>query len=103
MENNGIMRIIFSRKGFDSSSGSAGKLVLDTRSPLRHVLWGWLQIDKVLKIDGCNISEYEWARYHPHFHRDSDANNTLYIACRYLTLPGESFEGLEGAGNTYFR
>jgi|SRR3990172_1294734 len=76
---------------------STGKLAWDTRSPLRHVLWGWLQIDKVLKIDGCNLSEYEWAKYHPHFHRNSDKNNTLYIARRYLTLPGVSLEGLVGA------
>jgi hypothetical protein len=76
----------------------AGRLVWDKRSPLRHVLWGWLQIDEVLKIDGCNISKYEWARYHPHFHRDSDENNTLYIARRHLTLPGESCDGPAGAG-----
>lgn len=77
---------------------SEGKLVWDTRSPLRHVIWGWLQIDKILQIDGCCTSAYQWARYHPHFHRPSDANNTLYIAHRALTIPGLSLEGVEGAG-----
>ena len=77
---------------------SAGKLVWDKRSPLRHVLWGWLQIDKVLNIDSCDQSEYEWAKYHPHFHRSSDTNNTLYIARKYLKLPGISSGELVGAG-----
>lgn len=77
---------------------TAGKLVWDTRSPLRHVLWGWLQIDKVLKVDGCNLAMYGWAKYHPHFHRNSDANNTLYVARRYLSLPGVAAGGLSGAG-----
>ena len=76
----------------------AGKFMWDTSSPLRHILWGWLQIDKVLEIDSCQRAEYEWAQYHPHYHRSSDANNTLYIARRYLTLPSLSFAGLEGAG-----
>lgn len=83
---------------FQNIIQSSGKLKWDTRSPLRHVLWGWLQIDEVLKIDGCNLSDYEWATYHPHFHRNSDTNNTLYIASRYLTLSGVSSCGSAGAG-----
>lgn len=77
---------------------TTGKLAWDTRSPLRHVLWGWLQIDEVLKVDGCNLPKYGWAKYHPHFHRNSDTNNTLYVARRYLTLPGVAAGGLVGAG-----
>jgi len=76
----------------------SGKLQWDKSSPLRHVLWGWLQIDEVLKIDGCSLSVREWAKYHPHFHRNPDTNNTLYIGRRHLTLPGVSPRGLAGAG-----
>ncbi len=74
------------------------KLVWDTSSPRRHIFWGWLQIDKVLTIDSCKRSDYRWAEYHPHFHRSSDKNNTLYIASRYLTLPGLSLSKRAGAG-----
>lgn len=77
---------------------SSGKLEWDTRSPRRHVLWGWLQIDEAVKIDGCDLSKYEWARYHPHFQRKPEANNTVYVARKYLALPGVSSEGLIGAG-----
>ena len=77
---------------------SSGKFDWDTRAPRRHIFWGWLQIDKVIKIDDCNLSEYKWANYHPHFHRNSDSNNTLYIARRHLSLPGISSGGIVGAG-----
>jgi hypothetical protein len=77
---------------------SSGKLGWDTRSPRRHVLWGWFQIDEVVNVDGCDLSKFEWARYHPHFQRKPDPNNTAYIARKYLALPGVSSEGLNGAG-----
>ncbi len=83
---------------FRNVINNVGKLSWDTRSQPRHVLWGWLQIEEVLKIDGCDLSKYGWARYHPHFHRNFEANNTLYVARRYLTLPGVAAEGLLGAG-----
>jgi len=78
---------------------SSEKLEWNRHSQRRHVLWGWLQIDEVLKVDGCNLSKYEWATYHPHFHRKKpEPNNTLYIARKYLTLPGVSSCVLAGAG-----
>ena len=83
---------------FRNVINTGGKLLWDTRSPLRHVLWGWLQIEEILKVEGCNLSRYGWAKYHPHFHRNSDANNTLYVARRYITLPVVAAKGLVGAG-----
>ncbi|MCZ6679773.1 MAG: hypothetical protein O7E52_21285 [Candidatus Poribacteria bacterium] len=83
---------------FRNVLNNAGKLAWDKQSSLCHVLWGWLQIEKVQKIDDCNLEEYEWAKYHPHFCRNPDRNNTLYIARKYLTFPGVTIEGVEGAG-----
>lgn len=76
----------------------SGKLEWDKRSQPRHIVWGWLQIDEVLKVDGCNLSEYEWAKYHPHFHCNFGINNTVYIARKNLKLPAVSSGGLTGAG-----
>jgi hypothetical protein len=100
LRNNGVQaEDIFLFFGlFRNVINNAGKLSWDTRSQPRHVLWGWLQIDEVLKVDGCDLSCYGWAKYHPHFHRSSDANNTLYVARRYLTLPGVASGSLAGAG-----
>lgn len=83
---------------FRNVMNEAGRIVWDKSSPLRHIFWGWLQIDKVLTIDSCSRSDYRWAEYHPHFHRSSDKNNSLYIASRYLTLPGLSLSKHAGAG-----
>jgi hypothetical protein len=58
---------------------SRGRLVWDLQSPLRHVLWGWLQIDEFLRVDSCNTSKYGWATYHPHFHRHPDKNNAIGV------------------------
>ncbi len=77
---------------------SSGKFVWDTTTQLRHIFWGWLQIDKVIAIDSCKPSDYQWAEYHPHFHRNSDNNNTLYLASRYLSLPGLSSFKQSGSG-----
>lgn len=76
----------------------SGKLDWNTCSPPLHVLWGWLQIDEVLKVDGCDDEEYKWAKYHPHFHRGFETNNTVYVARKHLTLPGVSAGELAGAG-----
>jgi hypothetical protein len=74
------------------------KLAWDRHSPLRHVIWGWMQIDKIMRIDTCDGKEYEWAKYHPHFHRNLDASNTLYIARKCFKLDGVSLKGCAGAG-----
>lgn len=65
----------------------------DRRSRPRHVLWGWLQIEKVVDLSSCDRSEYDWAAYHPHFHWNSDKNNTLYVAQRRLAIPGVTAMG----------
>jgi hypothetical protein len=46
----------------------------------------------------CNRSEYEWALYHPHFHRSYEPNNTLYVARDCLDLPSLTGGGVPGAG-----
>ena len=83
---------------FRNAIQSAGEFHWERHSPRRHVLWGWLQIETVLKIDESSPSAYKWARYHPHFHRSADRNNTLYIAREHLTLPEDMGARLPGAG-----
>ena len=54
----------------------------------KHVLWGWLQIGEICKVDELMSDALPWARYHPHFQRKGDVNNTLYIAADKLCLNG---------------
>ena len=62
-----------------------------------HLLWGWLQVKKILHLADFPAKGYEWARYHPHFHRGEDPNNVLYFGRRHLRLAGQT-GNLPGAG-----
>ena len=57
-------------------------------APKQHVLWGWLQIGQVCKVDDIrDAPEFPWAQYHVHFGLDKpDPKNTLYIASEALDL-----------------
>ena len=63
----------------------------------KHVLWGWLQVGEIYKVDELASEGLPWARYHPHFQRQRDVNNTLYIAADGLRLNGRDVDAL-GAG-----
>jgi len=76
----------------------SGMVKWDKTSSRRHVLWGWLQIGEMLSVDECDLSQYKWAGYHPHFHRTPDARNTVYVARRYLAIPGVAAKRWAGAG-----
>jgi hypothetical protein len=57
-------------------------------APDLHVLFGWLQISAIIPADQCQPNTPEWAMYHPHFHGDSEGNNTIYVARETLLWPG---------------
>jgi hypothetical protein len=59
--------------------------------PPAHVVWGWLKIAEVARVDdGVRLepARWRWAALHPHLAFDVDATNTLYLAA----------EGSDGAG-----
>ncbi|MCW8193370.1 hypothetical protein F6455_01055 [Proteobacteria bacterium 005FR1] len=74
-----------------------GRWTFAVNSRPRHVLWGWLQIDRIVPVDDLAPDELAWARYHPHFQYGEDRNNTLYIATEQLVVNGTP-TGLAGAG-----
>lgn len=53
----------------------------------RHVLFGWLQVDTVLDVAGGDPLP-PWAQAHPHANARCAAPNVLYVARRWLDLPG---------------
>jgi len=63
-----------------------------------HIIWGWLQVGEVLELGVSRPKGYEWAAYHPHFHRGSDVNNVVYVASRYLKLNCNASQEIPGAG-----
>lgn len=62
-----------------------------------HVIWGWLQVAEVLAVDETQSGDYDWAAYHPHFQRQDDPNNMIYLASRQLRFDGLN-EEMPGAG-----
>jgi len=70
----------------------------DKTSSPRHAIWGWLQIDDIIRVADCDRSQYAWAQNHPHFHRISGNNNTIYIGRNYLKISGMNTQEIFGAG-----
>jgi hypothetical protein len=62
-----------------------------------HVIFGWLQIDELLCVEEIGSNIPAWAEYHPHFHKESEGNNTVYIARDKLLLAGIP-AGIAGGG-----
>ena len=71
-------------------------------APKRHILWGWLQIGEIHKVDELAKDKLPWAGDHPHLHplrlrdRDKHPSNTLYVASPGLRLGDGSTA--QGAG-----
>lgn len=65
--------------------------------PARHIIWGWLQVGEILKVDDLAETAIPWARYHPHFSYGKDKANTLYLAADHLVFDGQ-LTNTPGAG-----
>jgi len=63
----------------------------------RHIIWGWMQIGRIHKVDELPSDEMHWARYHPHFAYSPDASNTLYESTDQLVVGGAHTHAL-GSG-----
>ncbi len=83
---------------FRETEWRRGRLLFRPDAPRRHVIWGWLQVDKVVVVDRCPSPVREFAGYHPHFRREADAANTLYIGRSELALTAGKGSGRPGAG-----
>jgi len=57
-------------------------------APDLHVIYGWLQVGEVIRVNDKPSCVPQWASYHPHFYGERGANNTVYIAREILKLDG---------------
>lgn len=64
-------------------------------APDLHVLFGWLQIGRVLRPSEGKVPT--WATEHPHVARPERVNNVLYVAGEELVIGGEA-TGVPGGG-----
>jgi hypothetical protein len=84
---------------FRPTARVSGRLVFERNAPDLHVIFGWLQVGRVLHPTIDRGSVPHWAAEHPHVRRarSMSANNTLYVASRELRLPSVAGP-ISGAG-----
>jgi hypothetical protein len=61
------------------------------------VIFGWLQVAERVAVSTWP-DESGWALRHPHFRRESDPTNVLYVGAERLALPGLKPLSIPGAG-----
>lgn len=69
-------------------------------SPDLHVMFGWLQIDSILKVGGPDsMTTPGWLSEHPHVKHADHMNdqNTVYVGAKCLTVAGQKL-GVAGGG-----
>lgn len=76
---------------FQKTKGDGGKIKFDSDDQPKHIIFGYLQIDKIIK----NKNEAEdWIKYHSHYEHKGDwnKNNAIYVAKKSLAwnskIPG---------------
>ena len=70
----------------------------DSNSKPVHLIFGWLQVDKVFDVNRQKRKMPKWTSYHPHLARKMRDNNTLYIASKNLSLGDSVGNELPGGG-----
>ena len=80
---------------FRRATAAGGRFRYVPGAPDMHVMWGWLQIDQVIPVDGGE--QPDWMSYHPHVASPRGRSNTIYVARDKLSLAGHDLD-LPGAG-----
>ena len=77
-----------------------GKSVYDNKNKGFHQIWGWLQIDQIIRLnnEAERSSVPEWTKYHPHYLNTEMKNNTLFIAREKLSMDGYDTKCIQGYG-----
>ncbi len=75
---------------------ASGWRFLSDSNPI-HALFGWLQIADRVSVSAWPVAD-RWALYHPHFAREPDESNVIYVSNERLTLAQRECKGIAGAG-----
>jgi len=63
-------------------------------APDLHVMFAWLQVGAVHKVDDVTShSQYSWMRYHPHCRGNYIGDNVIYEAAKQLRLDRHRYSG----------
>lgn len=82
---------------FRQVTKSAGPMAYMRGAPDLHVIWGWLQVDEVIKVG--SDEHPEWMAYHPHLAPERQlSSDAIYVARERLRIGGQDLD-LPGAGS----
>lgn len=82
-----------------------GKLGFDTKKPILHIIFGYLNVGKIYPLEKATEEQKEWMKSlrHPHIkymieHNEQNRkerykNNTIYVASENFCLNGHTFRG----------
>jgi hypothetical protein len=74
---------------FRKTNNIGGQYRFVRNAPDLHVIYGWLQVGEVVRVNQKPSQAHRWAsEYHPHFDGKHGANNTVYIASDRLEIGG---------------
>ncbi len=57
-------------------------------APDLHVIFGWLQVGELARVDNSLRARHPWLSYHPHLSNHRARNNTIYLRAPTLALAG---------------
>ena len=81
------------RKAEWKGVGNSKKLHYVEKAPDQHVLFGWLQVGEIRKVENAQQrsdvkKEYQWLDKHPHMQGQFPKRNAIYIAQKNLKVEG---------------
>jgi hypothetical protein len=82
---------------FRQTKWEAERLVFVRNAPDLHVLFGWLQVEEVIREPTTNPDVPEWCAEHPHVAAKIGNPNAIFLAKDQLSVPGIESEE-PGAG-----
>jgi hypothetical protein len=101
LENKGIKEndVFIFFGSFRQTREIKGKIIFDKIEKEKHIIFGYLQIGKIIRCDMTAAIE-NWITYHPHFStgRRKKGNNTIYTARERLSWNAK----MPGAGPFHF-
>lgn len=78
----------------------SGQYQYDRQAPNLHVIFGWLQIEDMLRVNDTRCVP-PWASYHPHINNptriNKHKNNSIYISKEKIELSNQDLD-VPGAG-----
>jgi len=83
---------------FRAARFEAGRLRFVPGARDLHVIFGWLQVERVVVVGEDDLDGVAGASLHPHLSGCRRGRNLLYVGARRLRLPGAVASGLPGAG-----